>query len=105
MKALDIIDALTRMGCTEGTGLVETPDNPHEFPDWLMTWFGGDCDEIKYDETLKPSTKYVYSYETHLWSLKGTHKEDCRVEVKWEVAEDNNNFHIREESIYLYEVE
>lgn len=104
MKALDIIDALTRVGCTEGTGLVETPDNSDEIPDWVEAWFGGGCDEIKYDG-IKPSTTYVYSYETHLWSLKGTHKEDGRVEVKWEVAENNNNFHIREESIYLYEVE
>ena len=47
MLALDIIDCLTRMGCTEGTGLVETPENPHEISDWVKRWFGGDCDEIK----------------------------------------------------------
>lgn len=104
MKALDIIDCLTRMGCTEGTGLVETPENPHEIPDWVVDWFGKDCDEVKYGK-IKPSTKYVYSYDIHLFGIKGTHKEDCVVEVKWEVAEDNNKFHIREESIYLYEVE
>ena len=104
MKALDIIDCLTRMGCTEGTGLVETPENPHEIPDWVKIWFGGDCDEIKYDE-IKPSTKYVYSYDTHLFGIKGTHKEESKVVVKWEVAEDNDNFHTREDVIYLYEVE
>ena len=104
MLALDIIDCLTRMGCTEGTGLVETPENPHEISDWVKRWFGGDCDEIRYD-SLKSNTKYVYSYDTHLFGIKGTYKEDSEVVVKWEVAEDNDNFHTREESIYLYEVE
>lgn len=104
MIALDIIDCLTRMGCTEGTGLVETPENPHEISDWVKHWFGGDCDEIRYD-SLKPNTKYVYSYDTHLFGRKGVFRENSEVVVKWEVAEDNDNFHTREESIYLYEVE
>ena len=34
MKAIDIIDALTRMGNTEGTGIVETPANRNEFGEY-----------------------------------------------------------------------
>lgn len=104
MKALDIIDCLTRMGCTEGTGLVETPKNPYELSDWVKTWFGGDCDEIKSDG-LKPNTKYVYSYDTHLFGIKGIFKEESKVVVERTCGENNDNITTDIDTIYLYEVE
>lgn len=104
MEVLDIIDCLTRMGNTEGTGLVETPENPNEISDWVKTWFGGDCDEIRYD-SLKPNTKYVYSYDTHLFGRKGIFKENSEVVVETTCAENNDNVYTNRDVIYLYEVE
>lgn len=104
MKAIDIIDALTRMGNTEGTGIVETPANRNEFGEWLSRWFGGDCDEIRYDHALKENTKYLYSYDMKLWTLKGTHKENCRIDVERMIAYDTKSY-TQTDTIYLYEIE
>ena len=104
MKAIDIIDALTRMGNTEGTGIVETPANRNEFGEWLSRYFGGDCDEIKYDHALKEGTKYLYSYDMKLWTLRGTHKEDCRIDVERTIAYDAESY-TQTDTIYLYEIE
>lgn len=101
MKALDIIDALTRMGSTEGTGIVETPDNPNEIPNWITSWFGGGCDEIKYDETLKPSTKYIYVYDE---TITPKAVADCKVEVSIEYSDGKNTWTDTTE-IYLHEIE
>lgn len=103
MKAIDIIDALTRMGNTEGTGVVETP-NKNEIGEWLSRWFGGDCDEIRYDGTIKENAKYLYSYDSHLFTLKGTHKEDCRVDVERMIAYDDVSYK-EADVIFLYEIE
>lgn len=91
MKAIDIIDALTRVGSTEGTGLVETPANVDEMPDWLRTWFG---EYVALDRELKPGTRYVYSYVDRLWTPRCEAHEDCIMEV--------DGF---AEEIYLYEIE
>lgn len=104
MKAIDIIDGLTRLGNTEGTGVVETPANRNEFGEWLSRWFGGDCDEIRYGHTLKENTKYLYSYDSHLFTLKGIHKEDCRIDVERMIAYDEESY-TQKDTIYLYEIE
>ena len=104
MKALDIIDCLTRMSNTEGTGVVETPENPHEISDWIVSWFGGDCSGIKCDKELKPNTKYIYSYDCQLYRF-GICKEDCVIEIEHETAETNENYQVDVDRIYLYEIE
>lgn len=91
MKAIDIIDALTRMGNAENTGLVETPENAEEMQDWLRTWF---CECESLDRELKPGTKYVYSYVDRLWTPRGRAREDCIMEIR-----DYS------EEVYFYEVE
>lgn len=90
MKAIDIIDALTRMGSTEGTGLVETPENADEMQDWLRMQFGRD---YRLDRELKPNTRYVYSYVDRLWTPRCEVREDCIVEEEGYADE-----------IYLYEI-
>lgn len=104
MKALDIIDALTR-NCTENTGLVTTPCNKSELLDWVKSWFGGDCDEITCSAKLKTNRKYVYVYGQPLFTLKGYHSADCVVKVTLDVSADYNECRKIEEEIYLYEVE
>ena len=89
MKAIDIIDALTRMGSTEGTGLVETPENADEMQDWLRTWFG---EYRSLDRELKPGAKYVYSYEFLLWTPRCVSRVSCIMRVD-------------DCEVYLYEVE
>jgi hypothetical protein len=84
--------------------VVETPANSNEFGDWLSRWFGGDCDEIRYDHALNENTKYLYSYDSHLFTLKGTHKEDCRIDVERMIAYDEENY-TQIDTIYLYEIE
>ena len=91
MKAIDIIDALTRMGSTENTGLVETPENAEEMQDWLRAWFD---EYVSLDRELKPGTKYVYSYVDRLWIPRGRAREDCIMEIR-DYAEE----------VYFYEVE
>ena len=91
MKAIDIIDALTRMGNAENTGLVETPENAEEMQDWLRTWF---CEYESLDRELKPGTKYVYSYVDSLWTPRCRAREDCIMEIR-----DYS------EEVYFYEVE
>lgn len=103
MKAIDIIDALTRIGNTEGTGVVETP-NKNEIGEWLSRWFGGDCDSITYDKPIKENTKYLYSYDSHLFTLKGIHKEDCKIVVERMIAYDDTSY-TEKDVIYLYEIE
>ena len=106
MKAIDIIDALTRMGSTENTGLVETPENADEIQDWLRRWFGGDCDSMQCDRDLKPNTKYVYSYDEQLWSVRRyITKEDCIIHVEHVISEDGRFVTTYRNAIYLYEVE
>lgn len=91
MKAIDIIDALTRMGNVENIGLVETPENAEEMQDWLRTWF---CEYDSLDRELKPGTKYVYSYGDRLWTPRCRAREDCIMEIR-----DYS------EEVYFYEVE
>jgi hypothetical protein len=105
MKQIEIIDCLTRMGNTEGTGVIETPDNQQEMYDFIKLWFGGYCDRIECDSELKTETKYIYSYDTQLFGLKGSHKEDCKIELEWESAEDNEHLQTDVFTIYLYEIE
>lgn len=101
MKALDIIDALTRMGNTESTGIVETPDNPAEITEWLGEMFGGGCDEMTYSNELKPNTKYIYVYEE---SILANAVEDCKLIVEFVYADGRNTWTETNE-IYLYEIE
>lgn len=101
MKALDIIDALTRMGNTEGTGIVETPDNPAEIPNWLGVMFGGGCDEMTCSNELKPNTKYIYVYEE---SISAKAVEDCKLMVVFTYSDGKNTLTNTDE-IYLYEIE
>lgn len=91
MRAIDIIDALTRMGSTENTGLVETPENSEEMQDWLRTWFG---EYVSLDRELKPGARYVYSYVDRLWTPRCESREDCILEIR-----DYS------EEVYFYEVE
>lgn len=106
MKALDIIDALTRMGNTEGTGIVETPDNPAEIPNWLGGMFGGGClafkvAKITCSTELKPNTKYIYVYGETI-SAKAV--EDCKVMVVFTYNNGKTTLNSTDE-IYLYEIE
>jgi hypothetical protein len=105
MKQIEIIDCLTTMGNTEGTGVIETPENPHEMYDFIKQWFGGDCDGIVCDSELKTATKYIYSYDVHLFGSKCIYKEDCKIEIEWESAEDNEHLQTDVDRIYLYEIE
>ena len=103
MKALDIIDALTRMGNTEGTGIVETPDNPAEIPNWLGEMFGGGCDDMTFSKRLKHNTKYLYVYTEQI-SAKAV--EDCKLVVKYACADGRGrNTWTDTHEIYLYEIE
>ena len=101
MKSLDIIDALTRMGNTEGTGIVETPDNSTEITDWLGEMFGGGCDEMTYSNELKPDTKYIYVYGE---SISAKAVEDCKLMVVFTYSDGKNTLTNTDE-IYLYEIE
>ena len=107
MKAIDIIISLTTMGNTEGTGTFETPENKNEIKDFLMAWFGGDCDSLTYDFLkIKTNTTYLYSYDSHLYSLKGgIHQADVVIDIETECAESNDNVWTDKTTIYLYEIE
>lgn len=103
MKALDIIDGLTRMGNTEGTGIVETPDNPAEITNWAKQMFGGGCDDMTFSKKLKPNTKYLYVYCEQI-SSKAV--EDCKLEVKYVFTNGGDeNILTDTHEIYLYEIE
>lgn len=104
MKALDIIDALTRMGNTGGTGIVETPDNPAEIPNWLEKMFGGGLfkvDKITCSNELKPNTKYIYVYDKKI-SAKAV--KDCKLMLVLTYNNGKNTL-ITTEEIYLYKIE
>ena len=110
MKSLDIIDALIRMGDTEGTrnsvGIVETPDNSAEIPNWLRKMFGGGDGLFKVDEMtcsneLKLNTKYIYVYGE---SISAKAVENCKVMVVSTYNNGKNTLTATEE-FYLYEIE
>jgi hypothetical protein len=110
MKALDIIDALIRMGNAEDTvnsiGIVETPDNPAENPNWLRKMFGRGGGLFKVDKMtcsneLKPNTKYIYVYEE---SISAKAVENCKVMVVSTYNNGKNTLTATEE-FYLYEIE
>ena len=105
MKAINIIDALTRMGNTEGTGICETPSDKTDITNFLINWFGGGC-EVSYEGEIKTDTKYLYSYSEKLWNIKnGICKEDAMVKLEVQTAEDNEHLHTETEIVYLYEIE
>ena len=106
MKALDIIDALTRMGDTEHTGIVETPNNPAEIPNYLGGVFSGGhlifkVAKITCSTELKPNTKYIYVRGE---SISAKAVEDCKVMVVF--TYNNGETTLKStRKFYLYEIE
>lgn len=96
MKARTIIDALTRMGCTEGMGVMEFPYD-YTFQDYLESYFGGDDKVLLFDGKLKYETPYLYSYDERLWNLSGTLGADVVINII-----DANE---EKTQIFLYEIE
>lgn len=99
MKALDIIDALTRMGNTEGTGIFTTPDT--DMLEWLGEYFGGGCDKMMVSNELKPNTKYLYVYDERL-SVNAVENSTIVVKTKYS---DSVNTWTERSVIYIYEIE
>lgn len=96
MRAVEIIDALTRMGNTENMGTLAVPyDNT--FQEYMESYFGNDNSVLLIDGNVKYETPYLYAYENRLWGLRGTMGADVVINV---VNEKEEKF-----QIFLYEIE
>ena len=73
MTAVEIIDGLTRRGCTEDCGVIQLPDLKSEFRGFLTRWFGTDETTLYIDMeyNLNVERHYLYVYEERLLGLRG----------------------------------
>lgn len=101
MKAIDIIDALTRMGSTEDCGVLVAPENCSEIEIFFRNHFVGDDETTRMivDGSAKPEASYLYRYDERISRPSGEQGADI-VLTLYEFAHANPS-----SIIYLYEIE